>query len=541
MVLDNIEQLPKTATTQHLAVFYQPKIDLKNGRICGFEALLRLTPEHPEANLSVYAFICQAELKGHIQEIGQWVLTQVALDLSQWKAQGLHAPRIAVNVSQHQLQSDAFVTFLKALMIKHPVIQGHLEIEITENTLIQHIEQCAARLNAIQALGIKVSIDDFGTGYSSLAYLKKLPINTLKIDQSFMRDMVSNPSDAVLVRTMISMAHDLGMRVVAEGVEETSQLNLLKKLHCDEVQGFLFSQAMPPEHLVAYVHQFQPVPASHHPNGGALPTILLVDDESNITSAIKRLLRGEKYQVLTANSGKEGLEVMANHHVAVVISDQRMPEMTGVEFLRAVKVVYPETIRIVLSGYTDLRSITDAINEGAIYKFLTKPWEDEALLMNIHEAFQIHALKIDNKRLTEEIQIANTELSLLNKDLEKYAITKMEETKRSMNSLQVFHDIIQTIPIPMLGIDHDGLIVMENNQALAALNLTSSMMGCMAEDMPQLQYPLLSCLQSGEEINLWLADQSYRVLCQTIGAIKGVGKVFYFVANLPHSKPGEHT
>ncbi|KAH0533573.1 hypothetical protein GP486_008988, partial [Trichoglossum hirsutum] len=125
-------------------------------------------------------------------------------------------------------------------------------------------------------------------------------------------------------------------------------------------------------------------------------------------------MRGEGYKILVADSGKQGLELLATHPVGVIISDQRMPEMTGVEFLRRVKRLYPDTVRIVLSGYTDLKSITDAINEGSIYRFLTKPWEDEHLLSNVREAFQRYELRRENSRLGLELKQANEELSAIN-------------------------------------------------------------------------------------------------------------------------------
>lgn len=531
MVLDQAVAFPPPASFEQLSVFYQPKIDLGNGKICGFEALLRLQPNHPESHLSPYAFVLQQEQSGGIQLLGAWVFEQVARDLTRWRAQGLNVPRVSVNVSQYQLQDDALVRFLSSLHSHYPAVIGHLEIEITENTLMEHIDSCVQRLHEIQALGIKISIDDFGTGYSSLAYLKQLPIDTLKIDRSFIAELVTNANDAVLVRTMIGMSHELGLKVVAEGAETLAQVNLLRRMHCDEVQGYYFSHAMMAEQVADYVNAFQPANSLQDKADDKVHSILLVDDEANITAAIKRLLRGERYRVFTANSGQQGLEIMAQHAISVVISDQRMPEMTGVDFLRIVKVLYPDTIRIVLSGYTDLRSITDAINEGAIYKFLTKPWEDEVLLLNIREAFQLYALKQDNQRLTEQVKQTNRELSLLNKDLEKYAIVKMEETRRSINALQVFHDIIHTFPLAMVGIDQDGLIVMDNPQAVSVFSTNGlSMVGCMADEFPHLHYDTLKQLHGLDECMLTLPQQQhFRAICQPVSPIADVGRTYFFI------------
>lgn len=184
-------------------------------------------------------------------------------------------------------------------------------------------------------------------------------------------------------------------------------------------------------------------------------TILLVDDEANILSSLTRLLRPQGYRILRAGSGKEGLEILAQNEVGVIVSDQRMPEMTGVEFLHQVRDLYPDTVRIVLSGYTELTSITDAINRGAIYKFLTKPWEDDLLRANIEEAFERYEMKRENDRLSRE--------------LEKRVEEKTLELTRSIKVLQVSQEILEALPVAVVGIDSDGVIAVANSMAHALL------------------------------------------------------------------------
>jgi len=146
-------------------------------------------------------------------------------------------------------------------------------------------------------------------------------------------------------------------------------------------------------------------------------TLLLVDDEANILSALKRLLRRDGHQILTANNGAEGLKILAEHRVDIILSDQRMPGMTGVDFLRAAKALYPDTIRIVLSGYTELQSVTDAINEGAVYRFLTKPWDDDALREQINKAIEYRQVIEDNRQLENQVYNTNRELMAANRKL----------------------------------------------------------------------------------------------------------------------------
>jgi response regulator RpfG family c-di-GMP phosphodiesterase len=194
-------------------------------------------------------------------------------------------------------------------------------------------------------------------------------------------------------------------------------------------------------------------------------TLLLVDDEPNIVSALKRTLRRDGYSILTANSAEEGLKLLADNKVGVIISDQRMPQMTGVDFLRKVKALYPKTLRIVLSGYTELESVTSAINEGAIYKFLTKPWDDEQLRENIREAYQRYEMEQENLRLTRELQCANDKLSLLNLNLEQQVADKAREIVHNINLLQISQEILEHLPVAIIGIDDQDMIAASNRRA----------------------------------------------------------------------------
>ncbi|MFZ2406900.1 MAG: response regulator [Methylobacter sp.] len=234
-------------------------------------------------------------------------------------------------------------------------------------------------------------------------------------------------------------------------------------------------------------------------------TVLLVDDEINIINALKRCLRRDGYTILTANSGEEGLALLAKHEVGVIISDQRMPHMTGVEFLRKVKTLYPKTLRIVLSGYTELESVTSAINEGAIYKFLTKPWDDDLLRDNIREAFQYYEMELENLRLTRELQSANEKLSMLNQNLEQKVADKTREIVHSINLLQISQEILEHLPIGIIGIDDRNMIVASNRraEALFCQPLGSCLLGLMAGDaLPEVLLQLLQKVYPGDLVQL---------------------------------------
>ncbi len=246
-------------------------------------------------------------------------------------------------------------------------------------------------------------------------------------------------------------------------------------------------------------------------------TLLLVDDDENIVAALKRLLRRDGYRILQANSGKEGMELLASNTVGVIISDQRMPGMTGVEFLSQVKELYPDTVRIVLSGYTELNSVTDAINRGAIYKFLTKPWDDDLLRANVEEAFHRYEMKMENIRLRKEVQEANENLLSINRDLEKRVEEKTREALRNLDVLQVSQEILENLPVAVIGIGEDGMVAVANKMAqhlfgadgtlpllgeAANKVIPAELLSCAFIRCPKLEGKKL-CLADGREVNCW--------------------------------------
>lgn len=191
-------------------------------------------------------------------------------------------------------------------------------------------------------------------------------------------------------------------------------------------------------------------------------TLLCIDDEPNILSALKRLLRKESFKMLTANSGKEGLQLLAANEVHVVVSDQRMPEMSGTEFLKQVKESYPDIIRIILTGYTDVDSISESINEGHIYKFFLKPWNDQNLKLEIRQALEQYDLVQDNKRLHEQVLQQNEELKKINENLESIIQERTQSLEIQNKALQVSHAILDDLPFPIMGISSEMMVVMAN-------------------------------------------------------------------------------
>lgn len=240
-------------------------------------------------------------------------------------------------------------------------------------------------------------------------------------------------------------------------------------------------------------------------------TILLVDDEENITASLVRLLRRDGYTILRANSGQEGLELLTQREVGVIVSDQRMPGMTGVEFLSKVKELYPDTVRIVLSGYTELNSVTDAINRGAVYKFLTKPWEDDLLRANVDEAFRRYEMKMENVRLNREIREANEKLQRANQELEERVEEKTREALHNLHVLQVSQEVLEHLPVAVIGIGEDDMIAIANRMAHQLFGADGrALLGETANEV--IPAELLSGISSGEH-----AVQEDKKLCLADG------------------------
>ncbi|BCB26836.1 hypothetical protein SKTS_17220 [Sulfurimicrobium lacus] len=368
-----------------LLLHYQPQVDLGSGGICAAEALLRWR----SAELGLVSpadFIPVAEEMGLIISIGEWVLRTACAQNKAWQDAGLPPIRVAVNVSALQVLAGTLPGIVAETLRDTGLDPRYLELELTESVMIREVEATLSQVIELKRLGVTISLDDFGTGYSSLGYLSRFPLDRLKIDQGFVRNITTEPKNAAIARATVALSQGLGMVVIAEGVETEGQLRYLHSIGCEEIQGYLFSRPVPPEELAVMVGQGKALSLDGTELESAR-TLLLLDDEPNILNALVRLLRRDGYRILVAHSGVDALELLAENPAQVVISDLRMPDMSGTDFLTRVSELHPDTVRMVLSGYADLQTVTDSVNKGAIYKFLAKPWEDDALRATVREAF----------------------------------------------------------------------------------------------------------------------------------------------------------
>ena len=242
------EDLHQALKEEQFIVYYQPKVDLRTGKISGLEALLRWN--HPEKGMiSPDQFIPLAEDTGLILPIGEWILRTACLQAKAWHEAGLSDITMAINVSPKQLHGSAFDKTISKVLFQSGLEARYLDLEVTEGAVMQEPEKIAVTLTRLKEIGVQISMDDFGTGYSSLSYLKRFPFDNLKIDKAFINDIPTDEGDVTLVLTIIAMAHNFKLKVIAEGVETQAQMDFLTQKNCDEIQGYFFSQPLPAKEI----------------------------------------------------------------------------------------------------------------------------------------------------------------------------------------------------------------------------------------------------------------------------------------------------
>ncbi len=389
--LDMENALRRAIDNEQFVLFFQPKVHIGSGRVSGAEVLIRWRrPGHGMVSPAV--FIPLLEETGLIVRVGNWVLDQACRMIADWCASSIGPVHLSVNVSGIQFFVGGLEEEVLRAIRKHAIAPDLLELELTESSLMSNAEETIAVLRNLKALGIQISIDDFGTGYSSLAYLKRFPIDKLKIDIAFVREVTSNPDDAAIVLAIISMAHSMKLLVIAEGVENDAQLAYLRRHGCDEMQGYYFSRPVPQDEFEQMLMKGKHLQAPGDDGNEEQKTLLIVDDDVFMLDVLSDFLAQDGYRIFTAQTAAEGFDILARHRVQVILCDQCMPAMSGTEFMERVKHLCPDTFRIMLSAHADLTPIMAAINHGAVDRFYTKPWKGAVLRENIREGFRLHGL-----------------------------------------------------------------------------------------------------------------------------------------------------
>jgi diguanylate cyclase (GGDEF)-like protein/PAS domain S-box-containing protein len=380
-------RLRRALENEEFVVHYQPKVGIESGGVTGLEALIRWQLRG-EGLVQPDEFIPLMEQTGLIVPVGEWLLGEVCERLSAWRDAGLQVVPVAINVAARQLQQPGFAAGVAKTLEQHGTDPRLIEIEITESSLMESPETAIAVLNELSALGIRVAADDFGTGYSSLSYLKRFPLDALKIDRSFVRDAATDPDSAAIIRAVTALAHSVGLKVVAEGVETQGHFAFLRDIGCDQAQGYLFWRPLDAQACAAVLGAGSRIPATLMLDvdvDAEAPAVLIVDEEQRYAAFLAEYLRDEPCRTLVAASAGEALKLLASHGVRAVISDQRPPGMAGIELLRRAKRMHPDALRVMLSSTADCSMAAGAIDSGDVHGLFVKGKDEERLRAELRE------------------------------------------------------------------------------------------------------------------------------------------------------------
>ncbi len=335
---------------EQLSMNYQPLVDLHTGQIISLEALLRWS--HPELGMvSPDRFISVAEESGLIGAIGEWVLRRACQDMRHWLDLGLPPVRVAINVSPKQFRDEQLGQKIEAALAEMAILPRYLTLEITETVLMQDTASSEATLRHLKSLGIGLALDDFGTGYSSLSYLKRFPFDRVKIDRAFVRDIVNDTEDAALCKTIITMAHSLGIMVIAEGVESEEQCAFLRKNMCDEIQGYLFSRPLPPPDIEILLREARCLPA-HLLDQQKNSRRLLLAESPQIPGllAIAHTIMGEGGFIQTAQTGEQIMQLLGKRLFDLVILPPLLSDIDAPTLLQQIKMAFPDQPTFVINA-----------------------------------------------------------------------------------------------------------------------------------------------------------------------------------------------
>jgi EAL domain-containing protein (putative c-di-GMP-specific phosphodiesterase class I)/CheY-like chemotaxis protein len=466
---------------------YQPLVDLRNGAIAGLEAL------SPDADSLA-------------------LLRRSCTDRQLWQGGVLDGGdlQVTINVAPAQLHDPDFGHEVAALLEQYGVQPAALTLELDEDALTNDPTASDRALDFFKQLGACLTLDHFGAGPACLTHLLRYPFDYVKLDAARVHGVADDANAAARCQALIAMAHHLGIRIAAEGVHTEAQCAFLRTNLCDLVQGDLYAAALPAAEVGALLREDRRLPPQLLRTPARRRCLLLVDDEANILSALKRLLRPDGYHILSADCGEQALEMLAQQPVDVIISDQRMPGLSGADFLRRARILRPDTIRIMLSGYTELQSVTEAVNEGAIYKFLTKPWNDVQLRAHLADAFRLKEIADDNARLNMEVRSANHELAGANRRMEQLLHQMQRQIDRDEISLGIAREVLQQLPLAVIGLDDDGMIAFINGAAGRLFAHSGALLGNQARAvLPQLFDSATAPPAAGRQVDI--AGRRYAV------------------------------
>jgi len=499
---------PRNPAAASSSLLYQPRFDCRSGLLSGVHASLAGLDNADGTFLDTLSGAGLMALREACSRVAGWSET--------------HRRPLTLTLGAHieVLCLPEFATQLHALLVETRLPPQSLELDIV--TRYGDISEAGERaLQQLKNCGVRFTLSAASPACAHLAWTRRLlPLDGIEVPSRLVDDVAADPEGVAIIRALVTRAHKLGLSVCAKDVVASRTASVMVATGCDLLQGALFGQPLPAAEFEALLITDPRLDSAHLRGPHPERTLLLVDDEENILSSLRRLLRREGYTILTATGGQAALELLATHPVDVIISDQRMPGMTGVEFLRKAKDMHPDSVRLMLSGYSDLQSVTDAINEGAIYKFLSKPWDDAMLRANIEEAFRRKLLADENQRLSGELKEANEALARINAQLQEVLADQQRRLNMEEAALSITQEALAVAPQALIGIDPAGMIALANDAAGRLFPEQGPLIGQGGDEaLPEALAPLLD--GSTREADIMCTGRHFHVEAHPLGGQDG--------------------
>lgn len=454
--------LRNAALRHEFVLFYQPKASCGDGKVIGAEALLRWY--HPVRGIvPPDEFIGLLEETGLIVEVGRWALLEACRQAVAWQQAGLEIPGVAVNLSARQLQAETLRDDVANAIAISGIAPSCLELEITESMLMENAEQAVRILNTLKSTGVSISLDDFGTGYSSLAYLKRFPLDSIKVDRSFVQDITADSDDASITRAVITMAHHLKLKVVAEGVETAAQLALLVSHRCDIIQGYFFSRPLPVEEMGALLAADRRLPSDLLAPGQHTPTLLLAGAAGY--GAVAEELAAAGFRVGQAADAATAVQWMAENLVDVVVAGTPRRGFDTIGLLQELAGLQPRCHRILLADDRHWRMAAVSSSQGLVHGLLRHPLDPAELVQVVRRVLLARAVTPGTGAEHGGVVELEREILHLEQDRLRLANKAHELQEKDGKSYGLLQGILSALPWPVIGVDDTGMVTLTNDAA----------------------------------------------------------------------------
>ncbi len=473
-------ELRNAALRNEFVLHYQPKVSCANGRITGTEALIRW--QHPRRGIvPPDQFIPLLEETGLIVPVGRWVMEEACRQAVEWQSAGLDIPSISVNLSARQLQSDTLIADVAASLQNSGLAPTCLDLEITESMLMDNAEAAIRTLTGLKQMGVTISLDDFGTGYSSLAYLKRFPLDAVKVDRSFVRDIAADSDDASITRAVITMAHHLKLKVVAEGVETPEQLALLISHQCDVIQGYFFSQPLLAEGMTDLLSRDKRLPATLLRSGTRKPMALFAGVDA-CEDAIDLLLR-DGHRVCSVHDLRGAMQWFSGNLIDVLVCGAPRKDFDAVALVAEVTRIQPQCERILLADKRQWgrKPVAELSSSGAVHRVIHLPVETAALRAIVRDALGRRHISDEYSRLSHQVEVAERELIRIEAERCRLASENVVLHTQERQGYLILQEVLAGIPWPVLGVDENGLIVLVNETATLRFAVRGMVLGALLE------------------------------------------------------------